>query len=182
MLHRKNIRNSEAGTTMIEALMAGAILVVGSIAMLTLIVSAIATNNRNKMDSTQTMLAASILEQVNSTFNSTGTTSDLTDCAGNSWTINTTIPNTGTAGAALSGTHIDFSETNPPAGYFMNYLVSAPCTSTGTPQGVYDVRWHLDQVGSTKTYLITVSAKLQKHGEGNKFFSLPVTLRFMSGS
>ena len=81
--------------------MAGAILVVGSIAMLTLIVSAIATNNRNKMDSTQTMLAASILEQVNSTFNSTGTTSDLTDCAGNSWTINTTIPNTGTAGAAL---------------------------------------------------------------------------------
>src|SRR5207244_4876312 len=110
---REKVRTPESGITMIETLMAGAILVVGSIAMLTLIVSAIATNNRNKMDSTQTMLAASILEQVNSTFNSTGTTSDLTDCAGNSWTINTTIPNTGTAGAALSGTHIDFSETNP---------------------------------------------------------------------
>jgi len=70
----------------------------------------------------------------------------------------------------------------------MNYVISAPCTSTGAVQGVYDVRWHLDKVGydvdplKTKSYLITVSAKLRGHGEGNKFFSLPVTLRFMAGS
>ena len=177
----KDVRNSQAGMTMIETLLAGTILVIGSIGMLSLIVDSIATNNRNRMDSTQTMLATSILEQIHSTFNGTGT-SELKDCAGTTWTIDTTIPNSGSSGAQLSGANIDYSQTNPPAGYYMNYVISTPCATTGTVQGAYDVRWHLDQVGTTKSYLVTVSAKLRGHGEGNKFFSLPVTLRFMVGS
>src|SRR5207247_833304 len=92
----KDVRNSQAGMTMIETLLASAILVIGSIGMLSLIVSAIATNNRNRMDSTQTMLATSMLEQIHSTFNGTGT-SVLQDCAGTSWTIDTTIPNSGSS-------------------------------------------------------------------------------------
>ena len=184
---QNNIRNAQAGITLIETMLAALILVIGSIGMLSLIVDAIATNNRNKMDSTQTMLAESILEQIHSTFNGTGT-SVLTDCAGTTWSVQTTIPNSGESGAQLSGANIDYSQTNPPSGYYMNYVISAPCTSTGAVQGVYDVRWHLDKVGydvdplKTKSYLITVSAKLRGHGEGNKFFSLPVTLRFMAGS
>ena len=185
MIKQNNIRNPQAGITLIETMLAALILVIGSIGMLSLIVDAIATNNRNKIDSTQTMLAESILEQIHSTFNGTGT-SVLTDCAGTTWSVQTTIPNSGESGAQLSGANIDYSQTNPPSGYYMNYVISAPCTSTGAVQGVYDVRWHLDQVGypavSTKSYLVTVSAKLRGHGEGNKFFSLPVTLRFMAGS
>jgi len=177
----KDVRNSQAGMTMIETLLAGSILMIGSLGMLSLIVDAIATNNRNRMDSTQTMLATSILEQIHSTFNGTGT-SELKDCAGTTWTIDTTIPNSGSSGAQLSGANIDYSQTSPPAGYYMNYVISTPCASTGTVQGTYDVRWHLDQVGTSKSYLVTVSAKLRGHGEGNKFFSLPVTLRFMAGS
>lgn len=166
---------------MIELLMAGGILIITSLSMIALIISSIATNNRNKIDSTQTMLASSILEQINSTFNGVGT-SALTDCDGTTWTIDTTIPNTGSVGALLNGATIDYSETSPPAGYFMNYVVRTPCESTGALQGTYDVRWHLDQIGTTNTYLMTVGAKLKGHGEGNQFFSLPVTLRFMSGS
>jgi len=185
MIEQHNIRNPQAGVTMIETLLAALILVIGSVGMLSLIVDAIATNNRNRMDSTQTMLATSILEQIHSTFNGIGT-SDLTDCAGTTWNIQTTIPNSGTAGALLSGANIDYGQTNPPSGYYMNYVISTPCTSIGAVQGVYDVRWHLDWVGyptvKTKSYLITVSAKLRGHGEGNKFFSFPVTLRFMAGS
>src|SRR5438876_6741816 len=172
MIEQHNIRNPQAGITLIETMLAALILVIGSVGLLALIVDAIATNNRNRMDSTQTMLATSVLEQIHSTFNGTGT-SDLTDCAGSTWNVQTTIPNTGSAGAQLSGANIDYSQTNPPSGYYMNYVIGAPCTSTGAIQGVYDVRWHLDQVGSTKSYLITVSAKLRGHGEGNKFFSLP---------
>jgi hypothetical protein len=37
-------------------------------------------------------------------------------------------------------------------------------------------------VTATKSYLITVSARLKDHGEGNQLFSLPVTLRVMSGN
>jgi len=149
--------------------------------MITLIITSIAMNNRNKIDSTQTMLAESILEQIHSTFNGNGTSS-LQDCSGTNWVIDTTIPNTGSVGAALSGAMIDYSESTPPAGYHMDYVVRTPCSSTGNIVGTYDVRWHLDQIGATNTYMITVSARLQGHGEGNLYFALPVTLRFMAGS
>ena len=173
----------DSGITMIETLMAAGILVIGSIGMLSLIVAAIATNNRNKMDSTQTMLAESILEQVYSTFGASGGpgTSTLVDCAGTSWTIDTTVSNQTDSGAALSGTSIDFTEASPPAGWHMDYVIKTNCSSTGTAQGTYDVRWHLQKI-TNQTYLVTVSAKLKGHGEGNEYFSLPVTLRVMYGS
>jgi hypothetical protein len=166
---------------MIETLVACAILLVLSLSMISLIITAIATNNRNKIDSTQTMLAESILEQIHSTFNGNGV-SALQDCSGTNHTIDTTIPNTGSVGSALSGSSIDFSQASPPAGYHMDYVVRTPCDSTGNVIGTYDVRWHLDQIGTTNTYMITVSSKLKNHGEGNLHFALPVTLRFMSGS
>jgi len=163
---------------MVETLAAATILVIGSLSMIALVVSSIATNNRNKIDSTQTMLAESILEQINSTLIGSGT-STLVDCAGNAWTIFTGT-STGSAGARLSGSSIDYTETTPPSGYVMNYVVNTPCSNSGALQGTYDVRWHVDVVGGagvTNTYLLTVGAKLRTHGEGNKFFSLPVTLR-----
>jgi hypothetical protein len=185
MVKRRNLRSSEAGISLIETMMAGAILVIGSLSMIGLIINSIATNNRNKIDSTQTMLTEAILEQINSTVIGSGS-SDLQDCAGNTWSINTTVPLSGTVGAALNGAAIDFTEVSPPAGYYMNYVLSTPCTSTGTVQGTYDVRWHIDAVGSgvtaTSSFLLTVSAKLKNHGEGNMYFSSPVTLRVMSGN
>jgi len=177
----KQKRDPQAGFTMVEVMLAGVILVITSLGMVGLLIGSIATNNRNKMDSTQSMLSTSILEQINSTFIGSGT-STLTDCAGTTWTIDTTVPLAGSAGADLSGANIDFSQTNPPAGYFMNYVLNSPCTSTGALQGIYDVRWHLDHVGTTTTYLLTVSSRFKGHGEGNRFFALPVTLRVMSGN
>ena len=174
-------KGSQAGVSLIETLVACVILTILSLSMIGLIVTAIATNNRNKIDSTQTMLAESILEQIHSTFNGNGI-SALQDCAGTNHTIDTTIPNTGSVGAALIGSKIDYTETSPPAGYHMDYVINTPCNNTGTLVGMYDVRWHLDQVGATNTYMITVSARLKDHGEGNLVFALPVTLRFMSGS
>jgi Tfp pilus assembly protein PilV len=174
--HKKR-GTSQAGITMIETLMASALLVIGSLGMIGLIVSSIATNNRNKLDSTQTMLANSILEQIRSTIIGVGTSS-LTDCAGTTWTIDTAP-----GGANLNAfAHIDFAEASPPAAYHMNYVVSTPCTSTGARQGVYDVRWHVDIVGTTNTYMLTVGAKMQNHGEGNMLFSLPVNFRVMAGN
>ena len=185
-LMRKNIapekhRSSQAGISLIEVLMASVILVIGSLGMILLIVSSIATNNRNKLDSTQTMLANSILEQITSTVIGVGTSS-LRDCAGTTWTIDTSP-----GGADLTASsRIDFTQTSPPADYHMNYVVNTPCTSTGARQGIYDVRWHVDIVGApstpTNTYMLTVGAKMQNHGEGNLLFSLPVNFRVMAGN
>ena len=178
-------RSSVSGVTLIETMLASALLTIGSLGMFGLIITSIATNNRNQVDSTQTMLTESVLEQINSTLIGSGT-STLVDCAGTSWTISTAIGISGTAGARLSGAAIDFTETSPPADYYMTYVLKTPCASTGTVQGIYDVRWHLDAIGSgataTHSYLLTVSTKLRSHGEGNMYFSLPVTLRVMSGN
>ena len=181
----RQLRKPEAGITLVETMMAAAVLVIGSLSMIGMIIGSIASNNRNKIDSTQTMLTESMLEQINSTFVGSGDTT-LVDCAGNSHAISTDVPVSGAAGSALSGAAIDFTEASPPTGYHMDYVLSTPCTSTGTVQGTYDVRWRIDAIGSgataTHSYLLTVSTQLRGHGEGNKFFSAPVTLRMMSGN
>jgi Tfp pilus assembly protein PilV len=170
---------------MIEVVMAGAVLIIGSLSMIGLIVASIATNNRNKVDSTQTMLAEAIIEKVNSTLIGTNTT-QLTDCAGNTYTIDT-IP--GGANLNTAGNAIDFSENiaadTTKNNYHMNYTLSTPCKSTGAVQGVYDIRWNVQLVGGstspTNSYILTVSSELLGRGEGDRLFSLPVTLRVLSG-
>jgi len=42
-----DVRNTEAGVTLIETLMAGTVLLLGSLSMIVLIIGSIATNNRN---------------------------------------------------------------------------------------------------------------------------------------
>ena len=177
-------RSSQAGITIVETMFAAFILVVGSLSMVGLIFRSIATNNRNKIDSTQMMLASSIAEQIDSTIIGSGSSS-LVDCAGSSHTIDTQDG----VGANLSGQDIDFTENIAAVSaknhYHMDYLLRTPCTSTGKLQGLYDVRWRVDIIGSitdTKTYMLTIGAKLKGHGEGNLFFSKPVTVRVLSGN
>ncbi len=183
LVRRKNTKNPEAGITLIETMAGVLILTIGSLGMLGLIVASIATNNRNKMDSTQSMLATSIVEQINSTIIGSGE-SNLVDCAPITHTIDTAP-----GGATLAGAYVDFTEDiaadTTKNNYHMDYVLRTPCSSTGTLQGTYDVRWHVDIVGSatdTKTYLLTIGAKLKGHGEGNRTFSLPVNVRVMSGN
>jgi Tfp pilus assembly protein PilV len=177
-------RKSQAGITIVETMFASFILVVGSLSMVGLIFRSIATNNRNKIDSTQMMLATSLAEQIDSTIIGSGSSS-LVDCAGTSHTIDTQDG----LGANLSGEDIDFTENisanTAKNNYHMDYLLRTPCTSTGKLQGLYDVRWRVDVIGSatnTRTFMLTIGAQLKGHGEGNLFFSKPVSVRVMSGN
>ena len=130
------------------------------------------------------MLATSIIEQINSTIIGTGSSS-LTDCGG----VNHVI-DTAPGGANLTGSSISFSENiaadTSKNDYHMDYVLNAPCDAMGVSQGTYDVRWHVDIVGApltpTNTYLLTIGAKMKNRGQGNMLFSLPVTLRVMSGN
>ena len=105
-IERTSLQSSQKGVTMIETLIAGGILAIISLGMAGLILVSIAANNRNKIDSTQTMLAEAIVEHVNSTLIGTQQ-SVLTDCAGNSHTIDT-LP--GGASLNAAGNAINFSE------------------------------------------------------------------------
>jgi len=151
---------------MIELMIAAAVVIVGFMGTLGLVLTAIASNNRNRMDSTGTMIAQAVVENVSSVLVGSGT-DNLTDCANNNWTINT-----GVGGAALSGGQIDFTQTSPPTNYYMNYAVC----NVGS-QTTYDVRWNVQSV-TANTYLITVGVKMKgSTNKGSKFFALPVTLR-----
>ena len=167
--------------SMIEVMVAVLILTISSLGVIALVWSAILTNNRNKFDSTQTMLAESIIEQVNATIIGSES-SALSDCDGTTWTISTTP-----GGSALNGATIDFTEADPPDDYFMTYVLRAPCESTGALQASYDVRWNVAIVGQaegtpTNTYLATVGAKRQGSSATGLAESAPISLRVMVGN
>lgn len=158
--------NGEAGISLIELMVAAFVIVVGFTGALALVLTAIASNNRNRMDSTATMLAQAVVENISSVIVGSGADS-LTDCAGNNWTINTAI-----GGATLSGSQIDFTQSSPPSNYYMNYVVC----NVGS-QTTYDVRWNVQTV-SSNTYMITVGVKQRNSNTtANRFFALPVSLR-----
>jgi len=173
--------NPEAGMSMIEVMVATIILMISSLGVIGLVWTSILMNNRNKGDSTQTMLAESIIEQVNSTIIGSEN-SALTDCDGTTWKISTTP-----GGAALSGASVDFTEADPPDDYFMTYVLRSPCASTGAFQASYDVRWNVGIVGAdegtpTNTYLVTVGAKRQGSVDSTIVDSAPINLRVMVGN
>jgi hypothetical protein len=143
--------------------------------------TAILMNNRNKVDSTQTMLAESVFEQVNSTIIGSGS-SALTDCDGTTWTINTQK-----GGAALNGAGINFAETSPPMDYAMTYVLRAPCKPDGELVATYDVRWNVQIVGeaegmSTNTFLVTVGSRKAGSGTNALVDSPPIAMRVMVGN
>jgi Tfp pilus assembly protein PilV len=180
---KDNRTNPQAGISLIETLIAMVVLAMSSLGVIGLVWTSILMNNRNKIDSTQTMLAQSILEQVNATIIGSEN-SALTDCDGTTWTISTS-PTPG--GAAVSNGNIDFTETSPPTDYHMNYVVKVPCKPEGSYQTTYDVRWHVDIVGQaegtpTNTYLVTVGAKKLGSSDGGLVDAGALTLRTMVGN
>ena len=188
-------RSRQAGISLLELLIAGIVFVVGALAVMALVSTSIATNNRNKIDSTKAMLAEAVLEQVNSTVVGSGT-ANISDCAGTNFLIESAaggskLQGSGTHPNDTLGADIDYTEASPPQYYHMDYIVMSPCTSTGTYIATYDVRWHVDQVGAgagnlTNSFLVTVGAKLKGTGPGGSelsgvYFSLPVNLRVVLG-
>lgn len=165
---------------MVELLLASTILGICSLFLMALIGTSVASNTRNKFDSTTAMILQSIVEQISATVVGSGT-STLHDCDGTAWVIDTQP-----GGAALSGSAINFAETSPPANYRMLYVVKSPCTPTGVEQAVYDVRWNIQLVSSgavsTNSFIVTVTGQMLDRGQGDKYFASPATLRVLLGN
>lgn len=173
---------------LLELLIAMVVLVFGMGGLLALLLTSMYTNSSARNDTTSTMLAEHILEQIsaqpaNSTFPLT-----LTDCAGTAWSINPAGAAVGGGnggsyggnGAALtSAGQMDWTQNynNVPAGYAMQY---AGCGSGGA-QTVYDVRWNIITV-SAYSRMIFVSARPQGSATvGGLRFIVPVNLRTIGG-
>jgi type II secretory pathway pseudopilin PulG len=180
----------EGGATLIELMIAMLVLAIGLGALTTLFVVSMATNNRNSKDTTATLLAQKVIEELSAQNVNSTVVVNLTDCVGNAWQIPATqgaaFPGQGAAlmnnpGSPFYG-GIDFSQGigNVPAGFAMQYV---DCDPNGQ-QTTYDVRWNVISVTANSTRLITASARRlgTLSTGGGLYFAVPVTLRTVGGS
>lgn len=164
--------------SMIELLIACAVLVFGLLSVMGVLMVATGNNGRSKIDSSATMLTQAVVEQISAVLEGGGPGS-ITDCAGagNTWVIDTTsgAPPNGW-GATVKGGQIDFTQATPPAGAHMDYV-----ECNGNVQTTYDVRWNVQTVGSNNTFLVTVGAKPKEKLPARFGFAIPVNMRVYVG-
>jgi hypothetical protein len=171
---RKPHADSAAGFSLIELLFATMVMTVGGLGAYGVLLMAIAANSRSFHESSMTMLTNAVIEQVNSTLVGAGTAT-LSDCEGNNYTIATAPGGAPVTGGA--GSDIDYGAATV-ANYHMDYVVTTPCAGVQA-SGIYDVRWHVDQIGSaagtpSNSFLVTVAAK-------RKGLSLPMNVQVVTG-
>ena len=89
MYKSRSPRNSQAGMTLIELMIAIMILAIGMGALTNLLVIAMETDNRNAKDPSATLLAQMVVEQIGAQHPNSSAAISVTDCAGNAWNVAT---------------------------------------------------------------------------------------------
>jgi prepilin-type N-terminal cleavage/methylation domain-containing protein len=175
--------STEKGMTLIELMIAIVIVAIGIGGTTILLVSTISSNSRSNTSTTSALLAQMVLEEIGAQDVNSTQALQVTDCAGNVWTIADTAGTAGTGnGATLtSNGSIDFTQSQGTLlanDYAMNYV---DCSSAGGSKMVYDIRWNVMSVSSnTTSRMITTAAKPAVSGAkqlGGALFAIPVTLR-----
>jgi prepilin-type N-terminal cleavage/methylation domain-containing protein len=179
---------SGEGFSLVEMIIAMAVVGIAMIGGLAMIAVGIGRNGTMRMDTTSANIAQTFLEEIASVPPKNGAPLNITDCTGLNKVINTVGPGAPVWGAAptLPGIYpgdIDFTQAVVP-GYQADYVVCAP----GGLQITYDVRWNIqtagfvDAKGNTWGKLVTVAA-LQRAtiSNGALVYSPPVTLRTVVG-
>ena len=174
--------NAEQGSSLIELMVAMLILAIGLGGVTTLLTTAIASNNRSSRDTTATLLAQMVVEQISAQHVYNYGLIGVTDCAGNAWSLNPTPGAAGTGnGANLNASeNIDFTQaySTVTTNYAMQYV---DCSTAGGIQTTYDVRWNVMAVSTnTTSVMITAAARPMASSVsrlGGLFYAIPVNLR-----
>jgi len=173
---------------LLELLIAMVVLTIGLGGLLVLLMASMYTNSNARTDTTSTMLAEHVIEQISSQQANSITPLAVSDCAGGSWAVQTVgaavgAGNSGTNGGngatlTANGT-IDWTQSysSVPGGYAMRYI---GCGANGS-QAVYDVRWNVVSMGSYSR-MILISARPTNSGAvGGLRYIVPVNLRTIGG-
>lgn len=187
MVQTRKRHGRNAGFTLIEMMMALAVLAIGLGALTIVFYNSMATNSNNRFDAGATALSQMIMEQIAAQPANATQYILLTDCAGNSFRVDlTAAAATAGAGATLdSSGNIDWTKTAPTQatssaqGFYVYYTA---CGASGS-QPIYEVRWNSMTV-SSNARLVTVGTRLKgtTSGEmGGLHFAIPVTLRTIGG-
>jgi type II secretory pathway pseudopilin PulG len=182
----------ERGFMMIEVMISMVVLSVGLAGVLVLLVTAMLTDKRASHDTSSTMIAEHILEQITAQGLQVDAPLQITDCALNVRNVATARANLGAGnGGAFGGNGatltanglIDWTQafgavpTDPVSGapYAIEYVA---CGANGR-QMSYDVRWNVIQMpGSANNRLTVIGARpMASRQVGGLRYVLPVNLR-----
>ena len=156
------------GFSLLEFLIAMTVLTIGVGGLLPLLLGAITIDKKAAGDTTSTMVAEVVLEQISSQAANSVNPVTITDCANNNQTISVLDQ---TVGAGSGGTYggngaaltymgiVDWSQSyaSVPTGYAMQYVA---CSTTNDTQVSYDVRWDVITTSqSENTKLVVISAR-----------------------
>jgi hypothetical protein len=163
---------------MVELMFAMGVLAVAILGGMAMIIIGMGRNGGNRMDTTATNVAQTVLEDIASVSPNANPapTLNINDCQG------TLQVNTAPGGSLLDANgNIDFQQ-GVVAGYQATYNM---CVANG-PTAPYDVRWNVQivqQVGvNTFAKLVTVAARQPLAvRNGTIFYTPPVTLRTIVG-
>ncbi len=178
---------AERGTTLIELMIAMLVLAIGLGGITTLLTGAIATNSKNSRDTTATLLAQMVIGQISAVHVYSSQLINVTDCAGNPWTIDPTPGAVGTGNGATLKADGTINFTQAYAAVTPNYKMTyIDCSIAGGIQTAYDVRWNVMNVSINKvTRMITTAARPVASDVkklGGLYFAIPVNLRGIGGT
>ena len=168
------------GFSLIELMIAMAVLAVGILGGIVVIAVATANDGRSKLHTTAAAMAQSTMERIIAIpAKAVGTDAQtkVTDCAGTTFTIETAVGGSPLITSGAFAGSVDFTQP-PQPNYSMNYVMCS--AGANVP---YDVRWRIDAGPTPSTQTITVSAKpAVKNGAAAAQFTMPSTLRQLRGN
>jgi Tfp pilus assembly protein PilV len=183
-----HVQCGERGSLLIELLISITILAVGIGGVMVLLVSAVKTNGKAKNDTTSTMLAEHVLEQISAQPANATALLQVTDCTGTVWNIDTTGsaqgagsagPNGGNGATLTASGIVDWSQSYAavPANYAMQYV----SCGAGGKQTTYDVRWDLITMTAFSRMVVVSARPASSTSVGGLQFIVPVNLRTVAG-
>jgi len=179
---------SDRGSMLIELLISMTILVVGLGGLMVLLVSTMYTDGRSRNDTTSTMVAEHVLEQISAQPANGTLLLQLVDCANTTWNIDTTgsAQGAGSGGSyggnganlTVNGT-IDWTEaySSVPGNYAMQYV----SCGTGGKQVAYDVRWDVVTITNYSRMIVVSARPTGSATNGGLRFVVPAQLRTIAG-
>lgn len=173
---------------LLELLIAIVVLAIGMGGLLVLLVSAMSTNNRSGNDTSSTMIAEHIIEQISSQPANSIAALSINDCAGFALSVSTAgaangLGNSGSYGgngAQLTSTGtVDWTQdyADVPAGYKLKYVACG----AGGQQITYDARWNVVTLNVSSRMIFVSARPSASPTVGGLRYVVPANLRTIGG-
>lgn len=182
-MDRKQRARSDKGSSLIEMMIAIIVLTVGLIGSMAVASVSINGNTRDRRDSTSTAVAEMVAGQISAIPINGGVSSvTITDCAGNSSTVNTSGTTTGAGANLTSAGVVDYTQSfsSVTSGYAMRYTI---CGVSSGVRTTYDVRWNITTLASSKEEYVVVGAQFANASSRNgQVYTPAVNIRTVVGN